>query len=97
MEDVLIRLEICRPVRSFGVEDQSRFVAVAVVVVAGVVVAGVVVIFGRLGRIVLSLVIIIDGVVGDYAFDAVFGVGSFIVPYPLWRTELLILLSRILQ
>lgn len=82
MKYILIGLETWRPVCSFRVKDQTGLV---------------IVIFGRLGRIVFSLIIIIDGIVGDYAFDAVFGVGSFIVPYLLWRIEFFILFSRILQ
>lgn len=82
MEDVLIGLETWCPVRSLWVKDHTRFV---------------IVIFGRLGSVVLSFIVIIDGVVGDYAFDAVSGVGSFIVPHPLWRIEFFILFSSILQ
>ncbi len=81
MEDVLIGLEIGCSVCSFWIKDESGLSGMRL----------------RSDCIILSFIIIIDGVIGDDAFDAVFGVGSFGMSDALWRIHLLILLRSILQ
>jgi hypothetical protein len=59
MEDVLVRLETWRPVYSFRVKDESGLICI---------------IFGRFSCIIFSFIIVIDGIIGDNALDAVFRV-----------------------